>query len=155
MAFGSATIALCQLVRIVLELVDGSTKKARPGVNERTEAATAHLRGPPPFFLFLSVFSMQAQDANLILKLALKCAKCAMWCLQKCIEFISYYAYIFVALEGRGFCLAAKGTFELLRNNGAQVAVNKVRARPAPPGPRPDLAPTSPRPRPDLAPTSP
>ena len=98
MAFGSATIALCQLVRIVLELVDGSTKKARPGVNERTEAATAHLRGPPPFCLFLSFCSMQAQDANLVLKLALQCAKCAMWCLQKCIEFIAKQGYVQVGV---------------------------------------------------------
>lgn len=31
------------------------------------------------------------QGESLVLKLAMKCAHCCMWCLQKTVEFVSYY----------------------------------------------------------------
>ena len=40
------------------------------------------------------------QGENLVLKLAMKCAHCCMWCLQKTVEFVSYYGYVYVAIEG-------------------------------------------------------
>jgi len=92
MAVGSFIIALCQLIRIVLKLIDRATK--------------------------------QEQNANLLLKLAMKCGQCAMWCLQKTVEFISFYGYIFVAIDGSSFCKACKDTFVLVATFPAQVAVN-------------------------------
>ena len=97
MAVGSALIAACQTVRLVLYAVDGSTKKA--------------------------------QEKNFLLKLTIKCVQCALWCLQKSVEFVSFYAYCFVALEGTSFCRAAKDTFMLCRRYPSQLAVNKIVAK--------------------------
>ena len=94
MAFGALIIATCQLIRIVLKLVEMSTQ--------------------------------QAQQSNLLLKLVLKCAQCAMWCLQASIEYISYYGYVYVALEGGAFCRGCKSTFQLILKFPAQAAVNKT-----------------------------
>ena len=51
-----------------------------------------------------------------------------MWCLQKTIEFISYFGFVFIALEGQNFCQACKNTFAFLLEpkNAAQAAVNKT-----------------------------
>ena len=44
----------------------------------------------PTLTLTLTVTQAQ-QGENLVLKLAMKCAHCCMWCLQKTVEFVSYY----------------------------------------------------------------
>ena len=36
-----------------------------------------------------------------LIKLALKCAQCAMYCLQKSIEFVSYYGYVYACAGGK------------------------------------------------------
>ena len=36
----------------------------------------------------------------MVLKLGMKCVQCCMWCLQKTVEFVSYYGYVYVAIEG-------------------------------------------------------
>ena len=51
LAVGSFCIALCQLLRLMLLVVDRATKAQ--------------------------------QGNNLVLKLAIKCAHCALWCLQR------------------------------------------------------------------------
>lgn len=66
----------------------------------------------------------EAQEANLVLKLAMSCVRCCMWCFEKCIKFVSGYAYIYVALNGDSFCSACKATFTLFLNYPAQVSVN-------------------------------
>ena len=66
------------------------------------------------------------QDKNLMFKLIIKCSQCAMWCLQKTVEFISYYGYVFVAIEGDSFCRACKETFVLCCTYPSQVAVNQT-----------------------------
>jgi hypothetical protein len=68
----------------------------------------------------------EQQKGNLVMKLALKCAQCCMWCLQKTVEFVSYYGFVFVAIEGCSFCWACKRTFGLLITQPAQVTVNQI-----------------------------
>ena len=41
-------------------------------------------------------------------QVAIKCTRCCLWCLEKCLQFITGYAYIFVALNGDSFCTAVK-----------------------------------------------
>ena len=53
----------------------------------------------------LKAFEMSKAGDNTLVRLALKCAQCAVWCLQKSIEFVSYYGYVYVALEGGNFCI--------------------------------------------------
>jgi hypothetical protein len=74
----------------------------------------------------LKAFEMSKAGDNTLVRLALKCAQCAVWCLQKSIEFVSYYGYVYVALEGGSFCRGCKSTFHLVAKYPAQVAVNKT-----------------------------
>ena len=76
----------------------------------------------------LDYYTKDAQDKNLIFKLAIKCSQCAMWCLQKTIEFVSYFGFVYIALNGTSFCASCKETFKFLLTpkNAMQTAVNKV-----------------------------
>jgi hypothetical protein len=94
MAFGALVIAICQLIRVVLQAFDYYTK--------------------------------DLQKSNFLLKMVVKCSQCVMWCLQKTIEFVSYYGFIFVALEGKGFCEACYITFKFILANPVQTSVNKL-----------------------------
>jgi len=94
MAFGSLVIAICQLIRVVLQFIDHHTQKM--------------------------------QDSNMLLKVVMKCSKCVMFCLQKTIEFISYYGFIFVAIHGVGFCRACSQTFVFVAKYMAQTVLNKM-----------------------------
>ena len=74
----------------------------------------------------LDSMTQDAQDKNMVLKLGMKCVQCCMWCLQKTVEFVSYYGYVYVAIEGCSFCWACKQTFQLVLSNPGQVSVNQV-----------------------------
>jgi hypothetical protein len=76
----------------------------------------------------IDYYTKDLQQENFLYKMAIKCAQCAMWCLQKTIEFISYFGFVFIALEGQNFCQACKNTFVFLLEpkNAAQAAVNKT-----------------------------
>merc|ERR1719224_338002 len=62
----------------------------------------------------IDYYTKDLQQENFLYKMAIKCAQCAMWCLQKTIEFISYFGFVFIALEGQNFCQACKTTFAFL-----------------------------------------
>jgi len=64
------------------------------------------------------------QESNLLLKLAVKCSQCAAYCLQKTVEFVSFYGYVFVAIDGSSFCRACRDTFVLVASYPSQAAVN-------------------------------
>jgi len=68
----------------------------------------------------------EQQEKNLMMKLAMKCVQCCLWCLQKTVEFVSYYGYVYVAIEGCSFCWACKQTFGLVAVNVGQVTVNTI-----------------------------
>lgn len=74
----------------------------------------------------LDYMTREKQKKNLLLWFAMKCVKCCMWCVQKTIEFISYYGFIFVAVEGSNFCKACFQTFGFILKNPAQTIVNKT-----------------------------
>jgi len=46
--------------------------------------------------------------------------------LERCIKYITDYCYIYVALQGCGFCKACFLTFSLIMNNMLQVALNNT-----------------------------
>eukprot|EP00316_Scyphosphaera_apsteinii_P011557 CAMPEP_0119303818 /NCGR_PEP_ID=MMETSP1333-20130426/5197_1 /TAXON_ID=418940 /ORGANISM="Scyphosphaera apsteinii, Strain RCC1455" /LENGTH=741 /DNA_ID=CAMNT_0007306587 /DNA_START=157 /DNA_END=2382 /DNA_ORIENTATION=- len=66
------------------------------------------------------------QKENFLLRMLMKCVRCAIWCIEKCIEFVSYYAYIYVAMQGCSFCTGAKDTFTLIAQHPGQTAINQV-----------------------------
>jgi choline transporter-like protein 2/4/5 len=71
-------------------------------------------------------YTKNAQKSNLVLWLALKCCMCCMWCLEKTVKYITGYAYIYVALQGSGFCSACFATFALIFSCPAQLAINNL-----------------------------
>ena len=40
------------------------------------------------------------QDSNFLLKLIVQCSRCCVWCLERTIQFITYFGFVFVAIEG-------------------------------------------------------
>ena len=72
----------------------------------------------------LDHYTKKQQNSNLMLKLLIKCTQCCMWCLEKTIKFITNYCYIYVAMQGAGFCKACFATFALIVTNPAQLAIN-------------------------------
>ena len=76
----------------------------------------------------LDWYTKDLQDSNLFFRMAIKCSQCAMYCLQKTIEFVSYFGFVYIALEGKNFCWSCKETFKFLLTpkNAVQTAVNKV-----------------------------
>ena len=68
----------------------------------------------------------QLQEKNKMVKYAMKCLQCCMMCLEKVLKFITDYCYIYVAMQGSGFCRACFSTFKLIMTNLAQLAMNTL-----------------------------
>lgn len=68
----------------------------------------------------------QMQETNVLLKVVMKCTKCCLWCFEKTIRFVTGYGFVYVALEGCGFCPACWKTFKFIASNLQQVVVNTV-----------------------------
>jgi choline transporter-like protein 2/4/5 len=52
------------------------------------------------------------------IKKAIMCVvQCCLWCLEKCMKFISKNSYIYTALSGTSFCYSAFKSFFLILNN--------------------------------------
>lgn len=60
---------------------------------------------------------------NKVVKMLFKILACYMWCLEKCMKFISRNAYIMVAMRGRSFCKGCRESFGLIFANMARIAV--------------------------------
>ncbi|KAK8790941.1 hypothetical protein WA158_005572 [Blastocystis sp. Blastoise] len=52
-----------------------------------------------------------------------KCCSCCLWCLEKCLKYISANAYILVITRGKNFCSACVQSFGLLLLNIGQVTL--------------------------------
>ncbi|ETI54567.1 hypothetical protein F443_02632 [Phytophthora nicotianae P1569] len=77
--------------------------------------------------LYLDHQTKDLQKSNLVLKVAMKIVQCCLWCLEKCLRFLSKNAYILIAMKGHSFCASAKDAFKILLTNIAQVgAVSTV-----------------------------
>mmetsp|Transcript_16710 Transcript_16710/g.46455 ORF Transcript_16710/g.46455 Transcript_16710/m.46455 type:complete len:795 (+) Transcript_16710:42-2426(+) len=71
-------------------------------------------------------FSKQKKEGLWLLRLTLKCLVCFMECLKRTVQFISFYGFIYVAVEGDGFCRSCRSTFKLLATHTGQVAINSI-----------------------------
>jgi len=76
--------------------------------------------------MYIDQQTQQMQNQNLVLKVVMKGVQCCLACLQKTIEVITYYGFVFVAMQGQPFCKACYSTFVFVISNPAQVAINKV-----------------------------
>ena len=68
----------------------------------------------------IDYYTRDLQDQNCVLKLVIKCSQCCMYCMERTIQFVSYTGYIFVAMEGVGFCKGCYETFKLVATYPAQ-----------------------------------
>jgi len=70
--------------------------------------------------VYLATLQEQAERAgpdNKIVKKLYCCIQCAVWCLEKCVEFINKNAYIQIGLFGESFCHSAYVGFMLMMRN--------------------------------------
>ncbi|KAF0699844.1 Aste57867_9620 [Aphanomyces stellatus] len=73
--------------------------------------------------MYIDHQTKQLQQSNVAVKIALKVVACCLWCLEKCLKFISKNAYILIAMKGRSFCASTREAFSLIFANMAQVAI--------------------------------
>jgi len=62
-------------------------------------------------------------DSNPVVKMVKCCLRLAMWCLEKCVKFVTGYAFIYVAMEGQSFCSSCVSTVKLMILNPRQTAM--------------------------------
>jgi len=74
----------------------------------------------------IAYIAKQKDPDNMMLKMAIKCTQCFLWCLEKTVQMVTYFGLIFVAIEGQYFCKACFSTFKCWSHYPAQVAVNKM-----------------------------
>jgi len=47
-------------------------------------------------------------------------------CFERCIKFVSSYAYIFVYMDSKGFCTACFNAYQMTSANPIQISINTV-----------------------------
>jgi len=72
---------------------------------------------------YIDAQTKEIQEGNLMIRLAMKCVKCCMWCFEKSIKFVSGFAFVYTAAFGQNFCSACKSTFYLFLKNTATVVL--------------------------------
>jgi len=68
----------------------------------------------------------QASGNNPLLENVLLAAKCCLWCFEKCLKFLTKYAYINTAVSGKPFCRAAHSSFALIAKYPVQVGLDEL-----------------------------
>jgi len=75
---------------------------------------------------WLDAQTKEMQEANLLLKVVMKCTQCCLWCFEKTIRFITGYGFVYIALEGCSFCNGCWKTFKFLLSHPIQVGINTL-----------------------------
>jgi choline transporter-like protein 2/4/5 len=78
--------------------------------------------------LYVDAKTAELQKDNFWVRVLFKVLHCMLWCLEKCMRFLTYSAYIMVAVEGRGFCVSAWRSFKLIFSNSLRVATTQALA---------------------------
>ena len=60
---------------------------------------------------YIDAKTKKIQDKSCITKTVLRVLHCCLWCLEKCVKFITSNAFIVTALYGKPFCSATKHAF--------------------------------------------
>jgi len=75
---------------------------------------------------FIDYYTQDAQKKNCLLSLCIKCIQYVLACIQKTIEMITYYGFVFTAMQGDPFCKACYETMAFIIQYPAQTALNKT-----------------------------
>jgi len=76
--------------------------------------------------MYIDSQTKQMQESSNTWKLAMKCVHYLLWCLEKCLKFLTKFAYIYVAIENDPFCTAAVKTYKLVTAFPLQLAANEI-----------------------------
>jgi len=80
--------------------------------------------------IILEYINSQSQgDANPVMKGIIWASRCCLWCLQKCVQFLTEYAYVYCAVTGSPFWPSATKSFHLIAKYPVQVALDKMMSR--------------------------
>jgi choline transporter-like protein 2/4/5 len=71
-------------------------------------------------FAYITKQAEGIQGESKIKKIILAIINCMLWCLEKCVKFISKNSYIYTAIKGTSFCWSAFQSFRLIFNNLAR-----------------------------------
>lgn len=81
----------------------------------------------PRLILTYLISKMRKHEDLKCVSWCLKCCTCCLWCMEKCIRYLNHNAYTVIAIQGIGFCPAAREAFDILVSNALQVAaINSV-----------------------------
>jgi choline transporter-like protein 2/4/5 len=75
---------------------------------------------------FLDEQTKTGKQQNAVIKIVMKCCKCCLMCFERCIKFVSSYAYIFVFMQNTGFCMACYRTWRMMSAYPLQLSINKI-----------------------------
>jgi len=76
-------------------------------------------------FALLEYSARDRIGSNLALKLLFKCINCILYCIEKTVEYVSLWGYIFVAVHGTSFCRSCWDAFAFQLKYLSQTVVNK------------------------------
>jgi len=75
-------------------------------------------------FEVLDYSTRKHREGNIMMKLLFKCIKCCLYCMEKTVEFISNWGFIFVAAHGTPFCRSCFDAFGFQVKYLSQTVVN-------------------------------
>jgi len=75
--------------------------------------------------LYLQRQTKDLQKHDVVLRMFVKCMTCCLWCLEKCLQYITKSAYILIAIKGESFCAATKDAFTLLFANIGTIGITQ------------------------------
>merc|ERR1711939_1009333 len=73
--------------------------------------------------LYIDQQTKNLQEKSCIIKVLMKCVHCLLWCFEKCVKYLTANAYIYVAVKGHSFCIAAFHVFGTIKSNLGQMAI--------------------------------
>lgn len=74
-------------------------------------------------YMMLYLQKQAEASKNKVMVIVFKILGYLLWCLEKCVKFITKNAFIQVALTGKNFCASAKKAFWIIFRNGARFGV--------------------------------
>eukprot|EP00180_Rhodochaete_pulchella_P000291 Plantae.Rhodophyta-Rhodochaete_pulchella.ctg12043.p1 GENE.Plantae.Rhodophyta-Rhodochaete_pulchella.ctg12043~~Plantae.Rhodophyta-Rhodochaete_pulchella.ctg12043.p1 ORF type:complete len:282 (-),score=65.22 Plantae.Rhodophyta-Rhodochaete_pulchella.ctg12043:123-932(-) len=72
---------------------------------------------------YLNSKTQKLQQKNIVLKAVFCCVRCCLWCFEKCIKFLTNYAFVVIAIKGDSFCKACKDVIQMIVSNPVQIGV--------------------------------
>ena len=78
--------------------------------------------------MYIDSKTAELQKDSMAVRIMFKVIHCCLWCLEKCLRFLTDSAYILTAIEGQSFCVSAWKSFKLIFSNSLRVATTQTLA---------------------------